>query len=188
MKKRSIQQEIDAKGKAKLEFLLSKWVVNEQTNDFGIDYEVRIAEKLDLRDREVSHISFYIQLKSTENKKKERCEDFSIADLIFFASQSLPVVFFRYYDGNEKIHWEIFQDHIFNVLETEKPNWRNDKFHRIYASNELNDLRELKDRVIFVQKQIYRRFLLSLSICEGIHFSKNKLKELVNYKKRSIEE
>lgn len=188
MKKRSIQHIIDARGKAKLESLLSQWIVNELTDDYGFDYEVRITEELDSKDREVSPISFYIQLKSTGNEEEERFEDFSISDLILFQTQSIPVVFFRYYDGTEKIYWEIFQDYIFNELEIKNPSWMEQKYCRIYGKRELDSLTELKDRVILIQKQIYRRALLSLSAGEGLNFSREKLEELVKHKERNLEE
>jgi hypothetical protein len=167
VKKRSKQQRESKISEAKLELALNEWVLNKQTDDFGIDYEVRICDKFDTENQIVTESSFYIQLKETSENRKP-FESFSTDDLRLFLGQSIPVILFLYITPKDRFYWVIVQDYVWDILSGSDSEWRKKKKIRIHFQNELRSISELKAVIEKAQRKIIRMKTLSLDIGEGI--------------------
>lgn len=186
-KKRTIQQKAEAKAKGELKSLLSEWVVNELSNDFGIDFEVRIADDISHKTQEISEISFYIQSKSTIKSKINKAEeDLSIKDWKLYLGQRIPVVLLKYDINQRTFYWEIIQEYAWDVLDKEDPNWKRKRTKRIVLYKKLGNLDELKKAVINAQNRITRFHSLNLGIGEGIKITEDDLTELEKSKDKLL--
>lgn len=165
-KKRSKNQKLEELSRSKLRALLSDWITNEQPNDFGFDFEVRLCSSMDSGVQEVSKSSFYIQLKSSESE--EKFHDLDVDDWILFVSQQLPVVLIKYCEKTDIFYWEIVQTYVWNVLEKSDPDWRMKKSKRMKLKNKLEDLEIFRNYIVDSQKKIVRHSVLSLDLGEGI--------------------
>ncbi len=186
-KKRTIQQISETEAKGKLISLLSEWIVNPLENDFGIDFEVRIADNIDSKMQEVSEISFYIQNKSSINSQNEQAvEDLDMDDWELYLGQRIPVLLVKY-DVNEKLfYWGVTQDYAWDVLDKMDSNWKRQKFKRILLTKKLTDLNILKKAITESQKKITRHHSLNLGIGEGISITQEDLLELKKHKEKNL--
>lgn len=167
--------------------LLSEWVVNELSNDFGIDFEVRIADDISHKTQEISEISFYIQSKSTIKSKINKAEeDLSIKDWKLYLGQRIPVVLLKYDINQRTFYWEIIQEYAWDVLDKEDPNWKRKRTKRIVLYKKLGNLDELKKAVINAQNRITRFHSLNLGIGEGIKITEDDLTELEKSKDKLL--
>lgn len=183
-KKRSKNQKLEELSKSKLRTLLSDWIVNELSNDFGIDFEVRLCSSMDSDIQEVSKSSFYIQLKSS--LLIEDFHDLDIDDWTLFVSQELPVVLIKYCEKTDIFYWEIIQTYVWDILERSDPNWKMRKSKRLKFKNKLENLETIKYNILDAQKRIVRHSILSLGLGEGINLKD--INERETHKQRSISE
>lgn len=183
-KERSINQKFSQISQGKLMAILSDWIVNPLTNDFGLDFDVRICTIFKGKKQEVTTTSFYVQLKSTADPcVSEPYHDLDIDDINLFANQGIPVVLIKYYEKCDQFQWVIIQPYVWDILEEEDPDWSNKSTKRIKLPNKLENLKELEKQVLDVQKRIARHQVSDLGIGEGIN-----PKELEKFRDRTLKE
>jgi len=169
-KERSTNQKYSQISVGKLTVLLSDWVVNQLTNDFGLDFDVRICSSFIEKKQKVTKTSFYVQLKSTiEPCVPEPYHDLDIDDINLFANQGIPVVLIKYYEKCDQFYWVIIQPYVWDVLDQEDPDWSNKSTKRIKLLHKLENLKELEDQVLTAQKRIARHQVSDLGIGEAIY-------------------
>jgi len=184
VKERSINQKYSEISKGKLKTILCDWIVNDLTNDFGLDFDVRICTSFSGKTQEVTKTSFYIQLKSTADPcVSEPFHDLDVDDINLFANQSIPVVLIKYYEKCDQFHWVIIQPYVYDFLNKEDPHWSNKSQKRIKLLNKLDDLKIIEFQVLEAQKRIARHQVSNLELGEGINFS-----ELDKFRERSLKE
>ncbi|OLS22960.1 MAG: hypothetical protein HeimC2_28250 [Candidatus Heimdallarchaeota archaeon LC_2] len=161
------------------------WIVNEEFNDYGMDFEVRISVDIDRKMQDVQLFTFYSQLKSTDVVSEESSYDFKVSDLLFFENQDLPVLLARYFDGNSKLYYVIAQEYIWDILDIEDYSWRSQRTKVVKFEKEVNDLEEIREALMRCRARIIRMHLHSLKIGEGFSFSSpSSLDALIENKKR----
>ena len=129
MMKRAKQHEIDAEAQSILRKNAPKnWSLAEPSEDYGIDYLVQVFDR---DTREVTDISFIIQLKGTENYKKDDSHvKFSISTdyLKYYYDKMYVPVFLVVVDTNtEEYCWLFVQKYINEELNVKKSNWKSQK-------------------------------------------------------------
>lgn len=127
--KRSKQHEIDAEAQSILrKNTPNNWSLAEPSEDYGIDYLVQVFDR---DSREVTDISFFIQLKGTENYKKDDSHvKFSISTdyLKYYYNKMYVPVFLVVVDTiTEEYCWLFVQKYINEELNVKKPNWKSQK-------------------------------------------------------------
>src|SRR4030042_428026 len=179
VKKRKIQQESEAESKGALLTAFKEWIVNPLDNDFGFDFEVRLTDRIDKETQGVSEISFYIQNKSSIHSHDEKAvEDLGIDDWILYVGQMIPVLIVKY-DVREKVlFWEIAQTYLWDTIEKDDANWKNQKTKRITFLKKVNNLDDIKAAILSAQKRITRYHSLNLGIGEGISINEKDLKKV----------
>ena len=183
-KERSINQKYSQISVGKLTVLLSDWVVNQLSNDFGIDFDVRICSSFIEKKQKVTKTSFYVQLKSTtEACVPEPYHDLDIDDINLFANQGIPVVLIKYYEKCNQFHWIVIQPYVWDILNKEDPDWPNKSTKRIKISHKLENIKELENQVLNAQKRIARHQVSDLGIGEAINPT-----ELEFFRNRHLEE
>ena len=183
-KERSTNQKYSQISVGKLTVLLSDWVLNQLTNDFGLDFDVRICSSFVEKKQTVTKTSFYVQLKSTiEPCVPEPYHDLDIDDINLFANQGIPVVLIKYYEKCDQFHWVIIQPYVWDILDKEDPGWSNKSTKRIKIPHKLENLKELENQVLDAQKRIARHQVSDLGIGEAIHPT-----ELEKFRNRHLEE
>lgn len=183
-KKRSDNQRLEDLSRAKAKAILSKFVVNDLENDFGIDLEVALTEE-DVDDvQEVQPQNFYIQLKSSHDfgDKDNAVWDPETTDLKFWIRQPIPVALALYCEKEDRIYWTIVQDYVWDKLDKSKPGWRRQDYCRVKVSKSqtLDQLDILEDAVIRCQNRILRRHSRGLNIGEGVAFTPSDFSEMDN--------
>jgi len=78
-----------------------RWVCREKDRDYGIDLEVEIFDE----DRNATGLLFYVQLKATDDKSKERKVAIQVDRLRYLASFDIPSIVARYCSYTENIFW-----------------------------------------------------------------------------------
>ncbi len=183
-KERSINQKYSEISKGKLKTHLSDWVVNDLTNDFGLDFDVRICGSFSGKTQEVTKTFFFIQLKSTaEPCVSQPYHDLDIDDINLFVNQAIPVVLVKYYEKCDQFQWVIIQPYVWDILSNEDPNWSNKSQKRIKLPNKLDNIKVLEMQVLEAQKRIARHQVSNLGIGEGINYS-----ELEKFRERDLKE
>ena len=183
-KERSINQKLAEISIGKLRTILSDWDANELTNDFGLDFDVRICSNFSGKKQEVTETSFYIQLKSTaELCTSEPYHDLDIDDLNLFINQSIPVVLVKYYEKCDQFQWVLIQPYVWDILNNEDPHWSNKSQKRIKLPNKLDNLKVLEMQVLDTQKRIARHQVSNLGLGEGINSS-----DLEKFRERGLKE
>lgn len=127
--KRTKQHEIDAEAQSILRKNAPKnWSLAEPSEDYGIDYLVQVFDR---DSREITNISFFIQLKGTENYKKDNSNvKFSISTdyLKYYYNKMYVPVFLVVVDTiTEEYCWLFVQKYIHEKLNVKKPNWKSQK-------------------------------------------------------------
>lgn len=185
VKERSSNQKISQISQGKFTAILSDWVVNPLTNDFGLDYDVRICSNFSKKKKQdVTSTSFYVQLKSTSDPcVPEPFHDLDVDDINLFVNQGIPVVLIKYYEKCDQFHWVIIQPYVWDVLDREDPDWSNKSNKRIRLPNRLDDLNELESQVLEAQKRIARHQVAELKFGEGLDSA-----ELEKFKERTSKE
>jgi len=190
-KKRSSGQQLEQESIAKFKDLLSAWIVNELSNDFGFDFEVRIADDIEgERNQKVTGMSFYTQLKATDDDcSNGYFHDLNTSDVKLFSNTNIPVLLVKYYRKCNDFVYVIVQTHQWDVLDKTKPNWAEQDAIRIHLSKKIEHLSELKVEIIDAQKRIVRKTNYNLGLGEGINiedFGDLKEKDLSEFKYKSL--
>ncbi|WP_226024026.1 DUF4365 domain-containing protein [Halomicrobium salinisoli] len=173
-KKRSSNQQLEQASRGELISRLDEFVVNSLDNDFELDFQVTVTEQRDDGHQEVQSINFYIQLKASEEFAGDRATfDIPTDDLELYVETSQPVVLALYDDAVDQFYWTVMQDYIWDTLNNETPEWREQDYNRIHVNkqNTFGDTDALKDAVVASQKRIIRRQNMGLGLGEGVHFS-----------------
>ena len=132
--KRTKQHRIDASAKAILMKNAPKnWSLAEPSEDYGNDYFVKVFDK---DTDEATKISFIIQLKGTEDyKKDEKHVKFSIStDYLkyYYYKVDMPVFLVVVDTINEEYCWLFIQKYINEELNVKKPNWKSQQTITLY--------------------------------------------------------
>lgn len=146
----------------------SEWAVNETKDDYGIDLDVIIFEN-----NEITDINFPAQLKSTDNiKLKNEIISYSIdtEHLNYYFSHPIPFIFILYDNKSEEAYWIIIQDFVWDILNNNTPNWRNQKYNTLYLpiKNKIEDKDQVKRSIINTRKRIIQEKWYKLKIGEGL--------------------
>jgi hypothetical protein len=184
--RRTSSQELEKISRAKLENILSCWVVNDLHNDFGFDFDVRLTEEESESTQIISPLSFYVQVKSSHKIDGHPYEDLNVSHLKLYFHQRIPVVLMKYYEENDSFYWEIIQDYALDTLNKEEKDWEKQQTKRINLQNELNDVNQLKTQLIRSQSRITKHQAFLMPIGEGIKYELNDLGELSNHRKKAL--
>ncbi|MGA2912118.1 MAG: DUF4365 domain-containing protein [Methanoregula sp.] len=192
-KQRARPQVLKQLSDGKLRSLLSDWIVNDLPEDFGFDYDVRVTEvNPEKPDKQiVTGLSFYIQLKSTDDDcEKGFFHDLSITDFNLYLENTTPVLLIKYYSKCDLIFYEIIHSYVWDVLDREDPKWRENTVKRIHLTKKLDDLQRIKKEIQDVKIRIIRKFnYYNMSLGEGIHpseYDSLRIKDLQEYKYKTI--
>lgn len=184
VKERSINQKLSELSIGKLRAILSDWDVNELTNDFGIDFDIRICSDFSGKKQDVTETSFYIQLKSTaEPCTSDPYHDLEIDDLNLFVNQKIPVVLVKYYEKCDHFQWVVIQPYVWDILNNEDPHWSNKTKKRIKLPNKIESLKILETHVLDAQKRIARHQVSNLGLGEGLSYN-----DLEKFRERGLKE
>ena len=187
------QQILEEESKAKISYLLADWIVNELSNDFGFDYDVRVTEQNnEIPDKQiVTGLSFYIQLKSTDdNCENGFFQDLSVADIKLYLENSIPVLLVKYYSKCDLMFYEIIQSYVWDILDIENPKWKEKGEKRIRLTKKFDDLEKVKKEIQDVKIRIIRKYnYYNMNLGEGIHpseYDKLRIKDLQEFKFKTI--
>lgn len=125
--------------KRKFGLLFSEHLVNEQTNDYGFDFEVRLTMEGPDNQRVASGTSFYIQLKASESLIGEDVVKYDLeTDLLLnqCLKSPVPAVLVMYDDSQNEFYWRILQPYCWNTLDKENQGWRDQQTVRISMSRD----------------------------------------------------
>lgn len=78
-----------------------RWVCREKGRDYGVDLEVEIFAE----DRTATGLMFYVQLKATDDAKRERKTSMDVDRIEYLNSLSLPAVVIRYCAPTGRLFW-----------------------------------------------------------------------------------
>ena len=192
-KQRARQQILEQESKGKISFLLSDWILNELPNDFGFDYDVRVTESNPEKpDKQiVTGLSFYIQLKSTDDDCENGFfQDLSVTDISLFLENSTPVLLVKYYSKCDSILYEIIHSYVWDVLDHDDPNWRENTVKRIKLTKKIDDLQRIKKEIQEVNIRIIRKLnYYNMGLGEGIHpseYDNLRIRDLQEFKFKTL--
>ncbi|WP_190237478.1 DUF4365 domain-containing protein [Rhizobium sp. R635] len=78
-----------------------RWVIREKSRDYGVDLEVEIFAE----DRRATGLMFYVQLKATDNIKRERKTSMEVDRIQYLTTLELPAVIVRYCSVSGRLFW-----------------------------------------------------------------------------------
>lgn len=161
---------------------LSAFVINELSEDFGLDFQATLTEELDSEYQQVSSINFFIQLKASQNFGDGDTAKFSAStdDLNLYLQNPSPVVLALYDNSQDEFYWTIVQEYIWDELEERTPNWRSQGSNtvRVDKDQTFSDTDHLRSRVLEGQNRILRRHNMAMGIGQGLKFSPDDPSEL----------
>jgi len=151
-KKRSDNQELQAVSEGALQKELSTFVINELSEDFGLDFQATVTEDLDDEYQQVSSINFFIQLKASQDFGEGDTASFqaSTDDLNLYLQNPSPVVLALYDNGDDEFYWTILQEYIWDELEDRTPDWQSQGSNavRVDKDQTFQDTDHLRSRVL----------------------------------------
>ncbi len=116
MPKRSRTHQLEDASINSFERLLPpEWVCRRKDKDYGVDLEVEIFDETG----DATGLVFLVQMKATDDLKKERSVSMKVDRLEYLASFDTPSMVVRYCEASQAIHW-IWLTNIF--AKTDKPN------------------------------------------------------------------
>lgn len=78
-----------------------RWVCREKGRDYGVDMEVEIFGE----DRTATGLMFYVQLKATDDIKRERKMPIEVDRIRYLQSLELPAIIVRYCSASDGLFW-----------------------------------------------------------------------------------
>jgi tetratricopeptide (TPR) repeat protein len=112
----------------KAQLIPEAWIVNDQTNDYGLDLNVQVCQ-----DNHTTECFFFIQSKGTEDVSYEGEISYamSVERLKDYRNMPLPVLLV-YYSKTENVFWGIWANGIYNTLTDEQKEQKHYsvRFHR----------------------------------------------------------
>ena len=78
-----------------------RWVCREKSRDYGVDLEVEIFAE----DRTATGLMFYVQLKATDDIKRERKTSMEVDRIQYLTNLELPAVIVRYCSVSGRLFW-----------------------------------------------------------------------------------
>lgn len=181
-KKRSDDQELQAVSEGALQKELSAFVLNELSEDFGLDFQATLTEELDDEYQQVSSINFFIQLKASQDFGGGDTAGFSAStnDLNLYLQNPSPVILTLYDNSEDEFYWTIVQEYIWDELEERTPDWQSQGSNtvRVDKDQTFSDIDHLRTRVLEAQDRIVRRHNMAMGIGQGLQFSPDDPSEL----------
>jgi len=102
MPKRSRSHQLEDISIQSFEKLLpAEWVCRRKDKDYGVDVEVEVFDG----SGEATGLLFYVQLKATDDIKKERTVSMKVDRLDYLASFDNPSIVVRYCNASKAVHW-----------------------------------------------------------------------------------
>ncbi|WP_458790911.1 DUF4365 domain-containing protein [Yoonia sp. MH D7] len=95
------------------QLLPAEWVCRRKDKDYGVDLEVEVFDECG----EATGLLFFVQLKATDDIKKERTVSMKVDRLEYLASFDNPSIVVRYCDVSKALHW-IWLSNIFAKIAT----------------------------------------------------------------------
>ncbi|MHA2246302.1 MAG: DUF4365 domain-containing protein [Candidatus Hodarchaeales archaeon] len=182
---RSNKNKQEDTSRARLKFLLNEWIINDLTNDFGFDLEVRIAQTIKSGDQVVKDQSFYIQIRSSNTSKRAQFEDIKIGHLILWNEQTIPVVLMKYDVKQDLFYWDIVQEYVSDIIAKKNSKWKHKAFTRLRFRHKLENLDILKKQIFSCQKRVIKTKAKGISLLDAIKFSPDDLTELRSHKEKA---
>lgn len=166
-------QQLEDKSRTKLKGCLAEWIINEQYEDYGLDFEVRLTTKTDRGRREATGTTFYIQIKASESLSGQSEVGISLdTDLIDeqFLKSNVPTVLVLYDESRDELYWQVIESYCWDRLDNDNPQWRNQKTVRVkMPRRSLNSsLEELENEVLSAERRIVLKHSTDLDIHEGV--------------------
>ena len=181
MPERTEEQILEEESSSQLRLALSRYVVNSQDNDFGIDFDVALTEEGEER-QEVEADHFFVQLKSSQSYEKENEVhwDLGTDHINQYVNLPAPVVLVLYSAETEKLYWEIIQEYVWDNLEHSTPAWARQGTCRINISRDktLENLGEFERALDRAQLRTTRQRSQKLNIGEGLAFTPDDFRDL----------
>lgn len=101
MPKRHNNHQIEDASRRQFDRLLpDAWVSRPKSSDYGTDLEVEIFET----DGTATGLMFYVQLRGTDDKKKETSTTLSLEQLRYFRQLDIPTLLVRFCRPTSKFH------------------------------------------------------------------------------------
>ena len=161
---------------------LSAFVINELSEDFGLDFQATLTEEFDNEYQQVSSINFFIQLKASQDFGDGDTARFSANtdDLNLYLQNPSPVVLALYDNSEDEFYWTIVQEYIWDELEERTPDWRSQGSNTIRVDKDqtFSESDHLRTRVLEGQDRILRRHNMAMGIGQGLQFSPEDPSEL----------
>ncbi len=186
--KRVRSHKIESLSDAFLETFFVDWICNKLDNDYGLDYNIIITEN------EVStELNFFVQNKGTDSINiSENYVKYSIETkyLDYYSNFIQPILINRYDAQNNCGYWINIQKYIREILDKEKPNWRDQETVTINIpiTNQFTDITIIKNEIITSLKENGRIFVNKLNWFEGYEKILGNPEELENViEKREID-
>lgn len=165
--KRVRSHKIETLSDAFLETFFVDWICNKLHNDYGLDYSIIITE-----DGVSTELNFFIQNKGTDSIDiSEGFIKYSIKTkyLDYYNNFVQPILINRYDAQNNCGYWINAQKYIRDVLDKEKPDWREQETVtiKIPITNKLTNINNIKNEIITSLKENRRIFVNKLNWFEG---------------------
>ena len=169
-KRKDPNQVLEQQSRGRVRTLLAEWVVNSlDDEDYAFDFEIRPTNEFD-GSGTVSPSPFYAQLKASRwfDDSDEVWWDFDTEFLLDDCLQaSVPVVLFLYERRSDSLHWCVAQKYCWDILDEERPDWRDQTTVRIRIDREpLTDVEgrtRLRNAVERTQRRISTREFIATS-------------------------
>ncbi len=166
---------IEKKSDLFLEDFFVNWVCNKLHNDYGLDYNIIITE-----DEVTTELNFFVQNKGTDFINISG--DYVIYDidpkyLIYYSNFIQPVLIFQYDTQNNCAYWINTQKYVRNILDLEKPDWRNNKTSiriKIPSNNKLTTVDIIKSEIINSFNENIGNSTTKFEVIESMFYSKLK--------------
>lgn len=158
--------EYNDKGRGAFIKRLSRFSPNEfRDNDYGIDFVLTLTEN-NSEDNQLSTDDFYVQLKSSGKSSTDLRAgddifwDLKIDDLLFLHRRQLPTLLIIYEVETDTLYWENIQKYVWDVLDEDSKQWRQQVKKRIKINTQQtvdDNLNEIRNTIQDVQRRIILR-------------------------------
>lgn len=156
VKRKPSEHDLEAESRGVLTQILSHWVVNDLSEDYGIDFEAHPVDQKD-EERRVLPTAVSIQLKATESFDDDRAVYSLDSDsLEFYMELRKPVVLALYEQESGEIFWTVVQTNVWDNNIDEK-DWMKQSTVQIEADK--GPLSETLDELVMTVQNAEERIV-----------------------------
>lgn len=160
-KEKRSNHRLEQEARGQTQTVFADWVVNSLEEDYAFDFEIRPTERWTGSQR-VTPAPCYAQLKASGRFDDEATvwwdldTDYLQEDCL---RASVPVVLIVYERRSESLHWCVLQRHCWDVLDDERPKWREQSTVRITIERDPLErtLEKLRNAISNTQRRLSMR-------------------------------